>query len=322
MKARTYDPGWLLGLYRKMVLLREFEDRVKLLFLEGSMPGTIHQYQGQEACGVGVCSALEPDDIITSTHRPHGHALARGLTADEVMGELFGKVTGCCKGKGGSMHVGNLSKGMLPAIAIVGGGLPIAAGMALAYKMSGQKRIAVAFMGDGATNEGIFHEALNMAAIWDLPVLYVVENNLYAASTSVAMTVKVPHIADRAAAYGMKGVTVDGNDVLAVYEATMEAAAAARQGKGPTLLELMTYRITGHSRRDPALYQPEDEKKKALANEPIGRFGRKLLADKICTQADLDRIRAEVKAEVQTAVDRAIAAPEPRPEDALEDMFV
>jgi len=322
MKARTYDPAWLLGLYRRMVLLREFEDRVKLLFLEGSMPGTIHQYQGQEACGVGVCSALEPDDIITSTHRPHGHALARGLTADEVMGELYGKVTGCCRGKGGSMHVGDLSKGMLPAIAIVGGGLPIAAGMALAYKMTGEKRIAVAFMGDGATNEGIFHEALNMAAIWDLPVLYVVENNLYAASTSVKMTVKTPHISDRAAAYGMKGVTVDGNDVLAVYEATMEAAAAARQGKGPTLLELMTYRITGHSRRDPALYQPEDEKKKALANEPIGRFGRKLLADRICAQADMDGIRAEVKAEVQTAVDRAIAAPEPRPEEALEGMFV
>jgi len=322
MKARTYDPAWLLGLYRRMVLLREFEDRVKLLFLEGSMPGTIHQYQGQEACGVGVCSALGPDDIITSTHRPHGHALARGLTADEVMGELYGKVTGCCRGKGGSMHVGDLSKGMLPAIAIVGGGLPIAAGMALAFKMAGEKRIAVAFMGDGATNEGIFHEALNMAAIWDLPVLYVVENNLYAASTSVKMTVKTPHISDRAAAYGMKGVTVDGNDVLAVYEATMEAAAAARQGKGPTLLELMTYRITGHSRRDPALYQPEDEKKKALANEPIGRFGKKLLADRICAQADMDGIRAEVKAEVQTAVDRAIAAPEPRPEEALEGMFV
>jgi len=320
--ARSYDPGWLVGLYRKMVLLREFEDRVKLLFLEGSMPGTIHQYQGQEACGVGVCAALQPDDIITSTHRPHGHALARGLTADEVMGELYGKVTGCCKGKGGSMHVGDLSKGMLPAIAIVGGGLPIAAGMGLAYKMSGQKRIAVAFMGDGATNEGIFHEALNMAAIWDLPVLYVVENNLYAASTSVGMTAKVPHLADRAAAYGMRGTTVDGNDVLAVYEATREAGAAARAGKGPTLMELMTYRITGHSRRDPALYQPEEERKKAVANEPIGRFGRWLLGEKTCTQADLDRIRTEVKAEIQAAVDRAIAAPEPRPEDALEDMFV
>jgi TPP-dependent pyruvate/acetoin dehydrogenase alpha subunit len=322
MTHEPYEAGWLLGLYRRMFLLREFEERVKLLFLEGTMPGTIHQYQGQEACGVGVCSALEPGDVITSTHRPHGHALARGLTADEVMAELFGKVTGCCKGKGGSMHMGDLSKGMVPAIAIVGGGLPVAAGMALAFKMRAEKRIAVAFMGDGATNEGIFHEALNMAAIWDLPVLYVVENNLYAASTSVAMTVKVPHIADRAAAYGMPGKTVDGNDVLAVYEATMEAAENARAGKGPILLELMTYRITGHSRRDPALYQPEAERKAAVANEPIGRFAKKLLSDKKCTQAQLDVLRNEVKEEVQTAVDRALAAPEPRPEDALEDMFV
>jgi TPP-dependent pyruvate/acetoin dehydrogenase alpha subunit len=322
MKARSYDPAWLLGLYRRMVLLRQFEERVKLLFLEGTMPGTIHQYQGQEACGVGVCSALVPGDVITSTHRPHGHALARGLTADEVMAELFGKVTGCCKGKGGSMHMGDLSKGMVPAVAIVGGGLPIAAGMALAFKMNAEKRIAVAFMGDGATNEGIFHEALNMAAIWDLPVLYVIENNLYAASTSVAMTVKVPHLADRAAAYGMRGRTIDGNDVLAVYEATMEAAEDARGGKGPILLELMTYRITGHSRRDPALYQPEDERKKAVANEPIGRFGKWLLAEHRCRQADLDALHDSVKAEVQTALDRALAAPEPRPEDALEDMFV
>jgi TPP-dependent pyruvate/acetoin dehydrogenase alpha subunit len=322
MKARSYDPAWLLGLYRRMVLLRQFEERVKLLFLEGTMPGTIHQYQGQEACGVGVCSALREGDVITSTHRPHGHALARGLTADEVMAELFGKVTGCCKGKGGSMHMGDLAKGMVPAIAIVGGGLPVAAGMALAFKMNAEKRIAVAFMGDGATNEGIFHEALNMAAIWDLPVLYVIENNLYAASTSVAMTAKVPHLADRAAAYGMPGRTVDGNDVLTVYEATMEAAEQARAGKGPTLLELMTYRITGHSRRDPALYQPEDERKQAIANEPIGRFGKKLLAEKHCTQADLDAVHNDVKAEVQTALDRALAAPERRPEDALEDMFV
>jgi pyruvate dehydrogenase E1 component alpha subunit len=322
MTSRVSEPAWLLDVYRKMVLLREFEERVKLLFLEGTMPGTIHQYQGQEACGVGVCAALQPGDVITSTHRPHGHALARGLTPDEVMAELFGKVTGCCKGKGGSMHMGDLSKGMVPAIAIVGGGLPVAAGIALAFKMNGEKHIAVAFMGDGATNEGIFHEALNMASIWDLPVLYVIENNLYAASTSVAMTAKVSRLADRAAAYGMPGRTVDGNDVLAVYEATMEAAERARQGKGPMLLELLTYRITGHSRRDPALYQPEEERKRALANEPIGRFGAFLIAQHHCGQADLDAIRAEVKAEVQTSVERAMAAPEPRPEDALEDMFV
>ena len=320
--ARRYDPKWLLGLYRQMVLIREFEERVKFLFLEGVMPGTIHQYQGQEACAVGVCAALRPDDVITSTHRPHGHAVARGLGVDSLMAELFGKVTGCCKGKGGSMHMGDLAKGMVPAVAIVGGALPMAAGMALAYKMRGETRIAVAFMGDGATNEGTFHEALNMASIWDLPVLYVVENNLYGASTPVRMVMKAEHIADRACAYRIPGVTVDGNDVLAVYETAMDAAERARQGNGPTLIELETYRITGHSRRDPCLYQPEEERKRALANEPIGRFARRLLADGTADQKALDAARESVKAEVEAAVRSAMSAPEPKPEDTLEDMFV
>ena len=322
MSKASYDPGWLLGLHRQMVLIREFEDRVKILFLEGSMPGTIHQYQGQEACAVGVCAALRPDDVITSTHRPHGHAIAKGVGVDAMMAELFGKVTGCCKGKGGSMHLGDLSKGMVPAVAIVGGGLPIATGVGLAFKMRKEDRVAVAFMGDGATNEGAFHESLNMAAIWDLPVLYVVENNLYGASTHVSRSMKVEHIAERACAYGMPGVTVDGNDVLAVYEAAREAVARARAGKGPTLLELVTYRITGHSRRDPCSYQPEDERKRALEHEPIGRFAKRLLADKVADAARLDALRAEVKAEIEEAVRKAQADPEPRPEDALEDLFV
>ena len=321
MKQATYDPQWLLGLYRQMVLIREFEERVKFLFLEGIMPGTIHQYQGQEACGVGVCSALQPDDVITSTHRPHGHAIARGLPVNSLMAELFGKVTGCCKGKGGSMHMGELSRGMVPAVAIVGGALPLAAGIALSFKMKKEKRVAVAFMGDGATNEGTFHEALNMAALWDLPVVYVVENNLYAASTRVTLTMKVEHIADRASAYGMPGLTVDGNDVLAVYEAAKKTIDRARKGKGPTLLELVTYRITGHSRRDPALYQPEAERKKALANEPIGRFAAHLLADGTADDGKLAEIRDGVKAQIEQAVTQAMADPQPRPEDTLEDLF-
>jgi TPP-dependent pyruvate/acetoin dehydrogenase alpha subunit len=319
---KGYDPKWLTRLYRDMVLLREFEDRVKYLFLQGIMPGTIHQYQGQEACGVGVCAALRPDDVITSTHRPHGHALAKGVTPNAVMAELFGKVTGCCKGKGGSMHVGDLSKGMVPAVAIVGGGLPIASGMGLAFKMKKENRVAVGFMGDGATSEGAFHEAVNMAAIWDLPVLFVVENNLYGASTHVSLVMRVPHIADKAMAYGIPGLTIDGNDVIAVYEAAKEARERARQGKGPTLLELETYRITGHSRRDPCLYQPEDERKQALANEPIGRFGRRLIAAGIARQEGLDAVRDDVKAEVERAVQKAMSDPFPKPEDALEDMFV
>ncbi|MGA2976989.1 MAG: thiamine pyrophosphate-dependent dehydrogenase E1 component subunit alpha [Spirochaetia bacterium] len=316
------EPQWLLGLYRKMVLIRQFEERVKYLFLQGIMPGTIHQYQGQEACGVGVCAALEPRDVITSTHRPHGHCIAKGLGVNAMMAELFGKATGCCKGKGGSMHMGDLSLGIVPAVAIVGGGLPIAAGIALSFKMRKEKRVAVAFMGDGASNEGAFHESMNMAAIWDLPVVFVVENNLYGASTPVRMVVKTEHISDRAAGYGIPGLTVDGNDVLAVHEAAREAVARARQGKGPTLLELITYRITGHSRRDPCLYQPEEERKQALANEPIGRFAKHLLANGIADQAALDAIHQSVMAEIETAVTKAMSDPEPQPEDALEDMFV
>ncbi len=322
MSKQSYDSKWLMGLYRRMVLIRQFEDRVKYLFLEGIMPGTIHQSQGQEACGVGVCAALEHDDVITTTHRPHGDCIAKGLDVGDMMAELFGKSTGCCKGKGGSMHMGDLSKGVVPAVAIVGGGLPLTTGMALAFKMRKEKRVAVGFMGDGATNEGAFHEAVNMAAIWDLPALFVVQNNLYGASTPVKMVVKTPNISDRAAAYGIPGVTIDGNDVLAVFETAKEAVSRARAGKGPTLIELLTYRITGHSRRDPCLYQPEEERKQALVNEPIGRFAKVLLARGAADQKALDAVLEDVKAEVEAAVTKAMADPEPLPEDTLKDMFV
>ena len=317
-----YSKEFLLEIYRKMVRIRKFEERVKYLFLEGIMPGTIHQYMGQEACAVGVCAALNEDDVITSTHRPHGHALAKGLTVHEMMGELFGKITGCAKGKGGSMHMGNLDKGMVPAIAIVGGGIPVATGCALAFKMKNEKRVAVCFMGDGATNEGAFHEGVNMGAIWRLPVIYVVENNLYGASTPVGMVVRTEKISERASIYKIPGVTVDGNDALAVYEAAKEAVVRARDGEGPTLLELMTYRITGHSRRDPSLYQPKEEKKKAKENEPIVCFAKHLLSEGIAGQQELDEIDSQLEAEVEDAVKAAMAAPLPRPEDALKDVFV
>jgi TPP-dependent pyruvate/acetoin dehydrogenase alpha subunit len=322
MSEREYSTDFLLGLYRKMLLIRKFEDRVKFLFLEGVMPGTIHQYQGEEACAVGVCACLQPGDIVTSTHRPHGHALARGLSVQEMMDELFGKVSGCCKGKGGSMHMGNFDKGMVPAIAIVGGGIPVATGLGFGSKMLGDGTVAVCFMGDGATNEGAFHEGVNMGAIWDLPVLYVVENNLYGASTPVGSVMRTKTIADRACAYGIPGLRVDGNDVLKVYEAAEKACERARKGEGPTLLELVTYRITGHSRRDPALYQPDGEKKKALEDEPIGRFARQLTGMSNVKQEDLDKIDAELDDEIEKAVQAAMSAPDPKPEDALEDVFV
>ena len=317
-----YDAKFLLSRYRTMLLIRQFEERVKYLFLEGIMPGTIHQYQGQEAIAVGVCSALKPDDVITSTHRPHGHALAKGLTVHSLMHELFGKRTGCCGGKGGSMHVGDLKKGMVPAVAIVGGGVPIATGIALAFKMKKESRVAVAFMGDGAVNEGAFHEAVNMGAIWSLPVIYVIENNLYSASTPIFEMVRLKKLSDRAAGYGIPGVTVDGNNVLEVYETAKQAVDRARPGGGPTLIECLTYRITGHSRRDPCNYQPEKERKEALQKEPIRRFADYLLSGGIIDQAGLEGIHAEVEVEIERAVESAMAAPEPNPEDALQDVFI
>src|ERR1700677_4812753 len=264
-----YNRDFLLSLYRRMLVIRQFEDRVKLLFLEGIMPGTIHQCQGQEATAVGVCAALTEFDFITSTFRGHGHALAKGLTVQEMLDELFGATTGCCQGKGGSMHVGNLEKGMVPGIAIVAGGIPIATGMALAFKMRKTQQVVACFFGDGAVAEGAFHEAVNMAALWNAPVLFVCENNLYGASTRIDQVMKNTTFSDRAASYGFRGETVDGNDLLAVYEAAERAAEECRAGRGPVLLELLTYRRTGHSRRDPCHYQPKAERAAWSANDPI-----------------------------------------------------
>ncbi|MBV8969758.1 MAG: hypothetical protein JO331_11970, partial [Verrucomicrobia bacterium] len=226
--GHKYSRQFLLGLYERMLLIRQFEDRVKALFLEGIMPGTIHQCQGQEATAVGICTALHEDDFITSTFRGHGHALAKGLTARELLDELFGATTGCCKGKGGSMHVGNPDKGMFPGIAIVAGGIPIAAGIALAFKMRQTNQVVACFFGDGAIAEGAFHEGVNMAAIWNLPVVFVCENNLYGASTRVDLVMKNTTISDRSKSYGIRGETVDGNDVLAVYDAATQAVDQCR----------------------------------------------------------------------------------------------
>jgi len=318
---KPYDKDFLLGLYERMVLIREFEDRVKFLFLEGSMPGTIHQCQGQEAVAVGVCFALESSDYITSTHRPHGHALAKGLSPAELMIELFGGGTGCCKGKGGSMHVGNIAKGMVPAIAIVGGNIPVATGMALAFKMRKEPHVVACFFGDGASSEGSFHEAVNMAAIWNLPVIFACENNLYGASTRIDKVTRLKHVADRAAGYGIRGETVDGNDAIAVYEATKQAAKECREGRGPVLLELVTYRRGGHSRRDACLYQPRDEREAWLTRDPIDLLGGGLIARGHVTQADLDAVRERVTGEIEQAVAEGQSAPKPSLEELTTDVF-
>ncbi|HEY5758710.1 MAG TPA: dehydrogenase E1 component subunit alpha/beta [Steroidobacter sp.] len=312
-----YDRKFLLELYERMLLIREFEDTVKFLFLEGTMPGTIHQCQGQEATAVGVCAALSADDWITSTFRGHGHALAKGLSPQEMMDELFGAETGCCKGRGGSMHVGNMSKGMVPGIAIVAGGIPLAAGMALSFKMENKPHVVASFFGDGAIAEGAFHEGVNMAAIWNLPLILVCENNLYGASTHVDLVMKNSRISDRAKSYGFRGETVDGNDVLAVYEAAQKAAADCRAGKGPVLLELLTYRRTGHSRRDPCHYQPKDEREAWAQRDPIERFR----ASAQISAEEHELINTRIQKLLAEAVERAKVAPHPSVSGLTEYVF-
>jgi TPP-dependent pyruvate/acetoin dehydrogenase alpha subunit len=316
-----HDRDFLLDLYERMVLIRQFEERVKFLFLEGAMPGTIHQCQGQEATAVGVCAALKPDDYITSTFRGHGHALAKGLTVQELLDELFGATTGCCKGRGGSMHVGNMQKGMLPGIAIVAGGIPLAAGMALAFKMQRSGQVVACFFGDGAVAEGAFHEGVNMAAIWNLPAIFVCENNLYGASTHIEKVMKKTKISDRAGSYGFRGETVDGNDVIAVSAAAKRAAEECRAGQGPVLLELLTYRRTGHSRRDPCHYQPEDERGAWFARDPIERLARRLVARDDISPADLAEIKTRVDRGIEAAVEQARRAPQPEAGEVDTDVF-
>ncbi len=319
-----------LTFYRTMLTIRRFEERCNYLYMQGRIPSTLHLYIGQEAVATGVCTHLRPSDYITSTHRPHGHAIAKGVSLRAIMAELFAKSTGCCKGKGGSMHVGDIAVGMFPAIAIVGGGIPVATGAALAFKrlasasrtgVEGERRVSVAFFGEGATNEGAFHESLNMAAIWQLPAVFVCENNLYAASTPVATAFRVPEIAARGAAYGIPAETVDGNDVLAIYEAAGLAIERARSGGGPTLLECKTYRLCGHSRSDPRTYRTKAEEEAWAARDPIKRLGEQLLGQGPATQPVLDQIEKDVAAAVDDAVAFAEASPAPEPEEALQHVF-
>jgi len=311
----------LIGMYTTMVRIRQFEDRVYLLFLQGEMPGTIHLSQGQEAVAAGVCANLRREDLITSTHRPHGHAIAKGVPIRSLMAELFARKTGCCAAKGGSMHVGDMDAGMLPAIAIVGGSIPVATGLALACKMMRLDRVVVSFFGDGASNTGAFHEAVNMGAIWNLPVVYVCENNLYGASTHVSKVMKIKDIAERASSYGIPGKVVDGNNIFSVYEAAREAILRAREGKGPTLLECKTYRRGGHSRSDACRYRPREEEKFWLAKDPISRTKEKLIQMGILTSKKAKEIEEKVKKEIDQAIEYARKSPFPQPQDTLTNVF-
>lgn len=312
----------VLEMYQKMVEIREFEEKIRFLFLEGKMPGTIHQYIGMEACAVGVCSALEEGDVIASTHRPHGHAIARGISIDAIMGELYGRTTGCCKGKGGSMHIGDIEKGMLPAIATTGANIPIVMGMALAFKLRKVKRVAVSFFGDGSSNEGAFHEGLNMAAVYNVPAVFVCENNLYGASTNIKKVIKLENIADRSSAYGMRGDIGDGMNLLDVYLKAKKAIDMARKGKGPTLLELKTFRLCGHSRRDPGNYIPEEEKEFWKKKDPIPFFENILLEEKYLNKDKISKIKNNIEEKVSKAIEFGQQSPKAEPEDTYKDFFV
>jgi len=310
----------LRGFFREMLLIRRFEEKVEERFRAGELPGFLHVAIGQEAVATGVCAALAREDVFASTHRAHGHAIAKGTSVDKIMAELYGKAEGCSGGYGGSMHLYDLEVGNLGANAVVAGGLPGIVGAALAFQMREEKRVAVAFFGDGATNTGTFHESLNLAQLWKVPVIFVLENNGWAESTPAAQQLPLPvdQLGKRAAAFGMKLIEADGQDVEAVYLAALAARDHALAGKGPVLLHVRTFRLTGHFVGDPQVYRDREAlKQERETKDPIRLLGARLeLSDE-----DFAAIDAEVTAEVEASVEFARAGTDPKPEDALKYVY-
>ncbi len=301
-----------------MLLIRRFEEKVEERFRAGELPGFLHVAIGQEAIAVGVCKALEDGDVIASTHRAHGHTLAKGTHPNELMAELYGKVEGCSHGYGGSMHLYDVERGNLGANAVVGGGLPAITGAALAFKMRGEPRVAVAFFGDGATNIGTFHESLNLAQLWRVPALFVCENNHYAESTPAAQQLPIEDLEQRAVAFGMTSMKVDGQDVEAVYKATKKALEHTREGKGPVFLLCETFRLTGHYVGDPQVYRPKEEVREVRAkHDPLPKLREKLEI----SDDDWDELDREVTELVEGSVEFAKAGTDPKPEDALKNVY-
>jgi pyruvate dehydrogenase E1 component alpha subunit len=318
--GRRVSEDVLRGFFREMLLIRRFEEKVEERFRAGELPGFLHVAIGQEAVATGVCAALEREDVIASTHRAHGHAIAKGTPVERIMAELYGKVEGCSHGYGGSMHLYDVEVGNLGANAVVAGGIPAIVGAALAFQMRGEPRVAVAFFGDGATNAGTFHESLNLAQLWKVPAVFVLENNGWAESTPATQQLPLPvdELAKRALAYGMKTIEADGQDVEAVYLAALAAREHAASGKGPVLLHLRTYRLTGHYVGDPQVYRDRDElKRERETKDPIELLrGRIELSDE-----DVAAIDAQVTAEVEAAVEFAKAGTDPAPEDAVKYVY-
>ena len=304
-----------LAWYRRMVLIRLFEEKVQELFMSGQIQGTTHLCQGQEAVSVGAIGAMHPGDVQTNTYRGHGEALALGMEPETAFAELMGRTSGCSGGVGGSMHLIDFSKGNIGANAIVGAGLPIAVGAAVAFQMRRESRVALTFFGDGATNIGTFHEALNMAAVWQAPVVFIIANNLYGEYSPLRTTTPIDDLARRADPYGMPGIVVDGQDIDLVHATTVEAVERARGGGGPSLLEMKTYRFRGHSRSDPAKYRPEGELDAWKARDPIEILGTRLSAEGVLSSAWQAAIREATQADVDSAAVRAAAAPYPTLEE-------
>jgi acetoin:2,6-dichlorophenolindophenol oxidoreductase subunit alpha len=315
------DNGRRVELLRQMLLSRHFDEKVNDLYAEGKVHGTAHFYVGQESVAVGAIAALKKGDVITSTHRGHGHAIAFGLDVDRMAAELLGQATGYCHGKGGSMHIADVGAGMLGANGIVGGSMGIACGAGWAFKRRGQDHAALCFFGEGATNEGIFHEALNLAAIWKLPVVFLCENNQYGMSMSVKKATAIENISDRASAYGMPGVTVDGTELDEVYNAALEALERARAGDGPTLLEAITYRYLGHSKSDANLYRTREEIQLWRKQDPIQRFAMKLEEEGVLQADEWRKLDEETRERIEEAFSKASKEPDPEPDSALEDVY-
>jgi len=313
--------GQLIEMLSRMYLIRAFEEAAHQLYFAGKVHGTMHLYVGEEAVAVGAISALRPDDYVTSTHRGHGHAIAKGQDVHAMMAELLGKNTGVCRGRGGSMHMANLDLGILGANGIVAGGIPLAVGAGLSLQIQGTGQVVLCFFGDGAANIGNFHEALNMAAIWNLPVVFLCENNQYAMSMPAQRAVAAPHVADRASAYDIPGATIDGMDVLAVYQAVGEAAARARYGEGPTLLEAVTYRYLGHSKSDKQVYRTKEEVQEWRKRDPIDRFRVWLIEQGNLTQTEADELEVQAAASIEDAIAFAESSPEPSVANLLKDVY-
>ncbi|MGI5817659.1 MAG: thiamine pyrophosphate-dependent dehydrogenase E1 component subunit alpha [Armatimonadota bacterium] len=311
----------LLDAWRMMLLIRRFEEAVAEVFAEGRVVGTAHFCIGQEASAVGTVAALRPDDMVTSNHRGHGHFLAKGADAGRLMAELFGKATGYAGGRGGSQHVADFSIGFLGSHGITAGMIPVATGAALSQKQLDTGRVVVAFFGDGATGQGAFHEAVNIGAAWELPIVYLCENNLYAMSTSIEQSFKVTSVAERACAFGIPGVSVDGNDVEAMYATVHQAVERARLGGGPTLVEAQTYRYCGHSKSDECLYRSDEEERCWLERDPLIVAEQRILDREIATRAELDPMAEQVDAEVAEAVRFALKSPDPDPATVTDGVF-